>query len=182
VGVGAFNLLDAKFYRSFGGHQPIAMDVLDDVKLGKLVKRNKGQSDFMGAPTLLSIRWQPSFRGLITGLEKNGFAALGYSLIQISLVSLLFFATMIVPYFVPLFVPVQEASGFVAVAVLWHTVFVMAALPFGGSLALFPSFPFASVAMAFAFWRSAWITMRQQGVCWRGSFYPLKRLKREAYR
>ena len=32
AGVGAFNLVDAEFYRSLGGHQPIALDVLDEIE------------------------------------------------------------------------------------------------------------------------------------------------------
>jgi len=40
VGIGAFNLVRKDVYRAVGGHQAIAMRPDDDLKLGKLVKRN----------------------------------------------------------------------------------------------------------------------------------------------
>jgi len=33
-----------------------------------------------------------------------------------------------------------------------------------------------------AFWRSAWITLRQGGVRWRDTFYPLDELRRGLFR
>jgi glycosyltransferase involved in cell wall biosynthesis len=42
AGVGAFNLVRTQFYREIGGHEQIAMDVLDDVKLGKMIRRAGG--------------------------------------------------------------------------------------------------------------------------------------------
>ncbi len=182
AGVGAFNLLDAKFYRSFGGHEPIAMDVLDDVKLGKLVKRHGGRADFLAAPKLLSVRWQPSLWGVVTGLEKNGFAALNYSVPSILLVTVLFFVTMVSPYVMPWLVPLREGSGFVACVILWHMLYGVTAVRVGGSAMLFLFFPFAAWTLAFTFWRSAWITLRQGGVRWRASFYPLSELRPGIYR
>ncbi|MCA9057710.1 MAG: hypothetical protein KDA85_04400, partial [Planctomycetaceae bacterium] len=42
---------------------------------------------------------------------------------------------------------------------------------------LFPLFPVGAATMAFAFWRSTWITLRNGGVRWRDSFYPLPELR-----
>ncbi|MEZ6059225.1 MAG: glycosyltransferase family 2 protein [Planctomycetaceae bacterium] len=182
AGVGAFNLVDANFYRSFGGHERIAMDVLDDVKLGKLVKRHSGRADFLAAPKLLSLRWQPSLWGVVTGLEKNGFAALNYSVPSILLVTVLFFITMVSPFVVPWLVPLRDGSGFVACAALWHVLYGVTAVRVGGSALLFLFFPFGAWMLAFTFWRSAWITLRQGGVRWRDSFYPLSELRPGIYR
>ncbi len=182
VGIGAFNLVEAEFYRSFGGHTAIAMDVLDDVKLGKMVKQHGGTQDFIGAPALLSIRWYDSLWGVITGLEKNGFAALNYSLTSVLLCTLVFAVTMTLPYFPPLFLPLSEAGGFLATVLLWHVMYGFAAVGFGGSIFLVPFFPVASWLMSFAFWRSAWVTLRQGGVRWRNSFYSLDELRKGLYR
>jgi len=182
VGVGAFNLIDAEFYRSFGGHTAIAMDVIDDVKLGKMVKQHGGTQDFIGAPGLLSIRWYDSLWGVIAGLEKNGFAALNYSLTSVLLCTVVFVVTMMLPYFPPLFLPLSESGGFLATALLWHVMYGIAAVGFGGSIFLVPFFPVASCLMSFAFWRSAWVTLRQGGVRWRNSFYSLDELRKGLYR
>jgi hypothetical protein len=182
AGVGAFNLIDARFYRSIGGHQPIALDVLDDVKLGKLVKNNGGRQDFQSGPELLSIRWQPSLWGVITGLEKNGFAALNYSLPQIGLVTVAFLSTMILPYVAAAALPFPTNSGFLAAALVWHLCYGAASALAGGGWKLAPLFPVAACIMAFAFWRSAFITLRQGGVRWRDSFYPLSQLRPAVYK
>lgn len=187
AGVGAFNLVDADFYRRAGGHEPIRMDVLDDVKLGKLMKRSGGRSDFLLADEWLSVRWQPSLWGVVTGLEKNAFASLNYSLLQISLVTLLFVLLFTLPIVLPLLVPAglvgfAPASGFLALAVLWHLLFAFLVWPLEGALLMVPLFFCGPWLMAFAYWRSAVITLRQGGVRWRNSFYPLGQLRAALYR
>ncbi len=181
AGVGAFNLVEAKFYRSIGGHNPIAMDILDDVKLGKLIKKNGGTIDFQMAQKLLSVRWQPSLWGVVTGLEKNGFASLNYSVRQLLVVTMVFLLTMVFPYVSPLVLSLENASGFVATAILWHLVFAFVVFRAPGGLLLTPLFPVGAWLMAFAYWRSAVITLRQGGVRWRDSFYPLAQLRKRLY-
>ena len=167
AGVGAFNLVDATFYRSLGGHKPIAMDILDDVKLGKMIKKNGGRIDFQLAPKLLSVRWQQSLWGVVTGLEKNWFASLNYSIPQILFVTLVFFLTMVFPYLSPFVLPLRDASGFVATIALWHLLFAFIVSRTPGGLLFAPMFPVGAFVMAFAYWRSAIITLRQGGVRWR---------------
>lgn len=181
AGVGAFNLVDAEFYRSLGGHQQIAMDVLDDVKLGKMIKRNGGRSDFLMAEDWLSVRWQPSLWGVITGLEKNGFASLNYSVPLLLWVTLLMLAVMVFPCIAGFVLPPVIASGFVATAVCWHLVWLSVVLAVPGGWRLIPLFLLGPGLMAFAYWRSAMKTLRQGGVRWRDSFYPLDRLKKALY-
>ncbi len=181
AGVGAFNLVDAKFYRSIGGHTPIAMDILDDVKLGKMIKKNGGTIDFQMAQELLSVRWQPSLWGVVTGLEKNGFASLNYSIPQFLFFTFVFLLTMMFPYVSPFVLTLHNASGFVATAVLWHLAFAFVVFRMPGGLPLTPLFPVGAVLMAFAYWRSTFITLRQGGVRWRDSFYPLAQLRKGLY-
>lgn len=181
AGVGAFNLVDAKFYRSLGGHQPIALDVLDDVKLGKMIKCNGGQSDFQLADDWLSVRWQPSLWGVVTGLEKNGFASLNYSIPQTVMVTVIFILTLVLPFVVPLVLPFTIASGFFATAILWHVVYGWLVIGLPESWKLIPLFLAGPYIMAFANWRSMYITLKQGGVKWRDSFYPLEQLRKAIY-
>ena len=187
AGVGAFNMIRTDFYRKCGGHTPIRMDVLDDVKLGKLVKRSGGNSDFLLAEDWLSVRWQPSLWGVVCGLEKNGFASLNYSLIQISLVTVLFTAIFVLPFAVPLaaaggLVDWSTASGFLAAGLSWHLLFLWLVYSMPQGLRMVPFFLAGPWLMAFAYWRSAVITLRQGGVRWRDSFYSLRQLRGEIYR
>ena len=181
AGVGAFNLVNAGFYRSLGGHEPIAMDVLDDVKLGKMIKKNGGASDFQMADDWLSVRWQPSLWGVVTGLEKNGFASLNYSVRALLFTNLILFVTMVYPCLAYFVLPLSTATGWIATACIWHLVFAFMVYPLPGSWKLMPLFMFGPSLMAFAYWRSAFITLRQGGVKWRDSFYPLKQLRDSMY-
>jgi glycosyltransferase involved in cell wall biosynthesis len=182
AGVGAFNLITSELYRRFDGHQRIAMDVLDDMKLGKLAKQHGGRQDFLGAPDLLSLRWYHSLWGVITGLEKNGFAALNYSLWELLMTSIVFFSTMVAPYVLIMVLPVEQSMGFLAAIATWHVMYALTAARFGGGILQLPMFPIAAWLMAIAFWRSAWVTLRQGGIRWRESFYSLKELRSRIYR
>lgn len=42
--------------------------------------------------------------------------------------------------------------------------------------------PFIYLVLFYAMLRSAWVTVRQGGVCWRETFYPLNLLRRSAVR
>jgi|LauGreDrversion4_2_1035121.scaffolds.fasta_scaffold01917_12 glycosyltransferase involved in cell wall biosynthesis len=187
AGVGAFNLVDAQFYRSVGGHVPIRLDVLDDVKLGKLIKFRGGRSDFLLADGLLSVRWQPSLWGVVTGLEKNAFASVNYSMRGMLFLTLLFSVFFVAPVVVPILslsglVSFRDGIGFAATALLWHVLFAWLAWGQPRFLLQIPLFFAGPFLMAFAWWRSAVITLRQGGVRWRNSFYPLQMLRDAVFR
>lgn len=189
AGVGAFNMVTLPMYQAIDGHKRIAMDVLDDIKLGKLVRQHSGKQDLLAAPKLLSLRWYENLWAVITGLEKNGFAALSYSSFRLAAVTVLFVTTMMAPYPLAVFLPWPEAAGFAATVLLWQAMFAAVTVKFchASSQSLAKSvltsllFPFAAALMAFAFYRSAWKTWRQGGVQWRTTFYDLKTLKRNIY-
>ncbi len=78
VGVGAFNMIRRRAYDGVGTYQALRFEVLDDMKLGKLVK-NAGyvQRVAFGAD-LISIRWAKGAFGVIQNLTKNLFALLSF--------------------------------------------------------------------------------------------------------
>lgn len=181
AGVGAFNLVRRSALDRAGGFLPIRLDVLDDVKLGKLLKRTGGRSETLRAGTLLSIRWQQSAWACITGLEKNAFAAAGYSLPR-----MLFMLTVIAAvYLGPLIGTLAagpDRTGFVAALVLSHILYAFNAWLFGHSPWVMPLFIPSGLALIFAFARSTWITLSRGGVRWRETFYPLSLLRQNLYR
>lgn len=189
AGVGAFNMVTQTIYEAIGGHRRIALDVLDDIKLGKLVRQEGGKQDLLAAPKLLSLRWYDNLWAVITGLEKNGFAALSYSGFRLAGVTVLFVATMMAPYVLAALLSWPQSAPYWATILLWHTMFAGVTVKFRqtSSLSLMQSlltsllFPLAAILMAFAFYRSAWKTWRQGGVQWRTTFYDLQTLKHNIY-
>ncbi len=182
VGVGAFNLVRAEAYRQTGGHQPIRLDVLDDVKLGKLMKRTGFRQDLLSADDLVQVRWQESAWSVIRGLEKNAFASVDYSLAKLAILSLAGLALLLPPYAAAWLWPDGRSLGFVASLLLMHIVYAVLGHRLGGGWMVCPVLPLAALGMLFAFWRSAWITLRQGGVRWRETFYPLETLRRNLFR
>ncbi|MHC4876060.1 MAG: glycosyltransferase family 2 protein [Planctomycetota bacterium] len=181
-GVGAFNLVRRSTYEQLGGHDPIRMDVLDDVKLGKLFFRNRMTADCLVAEKAVTVRWQNSAWGVIRGLEKNAFAGVHYSVPSLLGFTLLFIAIFLAPWLPAVLLPLDQSAGFVATLGLLHATFVRLSVAFGGSVAVLPGLLPGALGVLFAFLRSAVITLRQGGVRWRDTFYPIDELRRGVYR
>src|SRR5208282_3416979 len=78
MGVGAFNLVRRSVYDAVGTYRALRMEVLDDMKLGKVVK-NAGfaQRNVFGGD-LISLRWARGAMGVVDNLTKNFFAVLSF--------------------------------------------------------------------------------------------------------
>jgi glycosyltransferase involved in cell wall biosynthesis len=78
MGVGAFNLIRRSVYEAIGTYQALRMEILDDMKLGKVVK-NAGyaQRNVFGAD-LISIRWAKGAMGMVNNLTKNFYAVMSF--------------------------------------------------------------------------------------------------------
>ena len=79
MGMGAFQLLRRSTYEAVGTHRCLAMEVVDDVKLGKLVKRAGFRSGVALSEERIRLRWQDGVGNIIRGLTKNSFAFHGYN-------------------------------------------------------------------------------------------------------
>ena len=181
IGIGAFNLVRTEVYQQVGGHAAIKLDVLDDIKLGKLIKNYYYKQDFYLGIEQLKVRWQPSAWGVITGVEKNSFASFHYSLLRVSLATLVFLLFFIAPFIVPFLYPLSQTIGFLITVGLLHLCYATIAVLFSSGLRVTPLLFFSSLALAFAIWRSAYITIKNGGVRWRDTIYPLDVLKKNLY-
>jgi glycosyltransferase involved in cell wall biosynthesis len=78
IGVGAFNLVRRNGYDAVGSYEALRMEVVDDMKLGKVVK-NAGfaQRNVFGGD-LISLRWARGAMGVVNNLTKNFFAVLSF--------------------------------------------------------------------------------------------------------
>lgn len=180
-GVGAFNLVRRSALDRANGFEPIKLDILDDVKLGKLLKRTGSTGAVLRAADGLQIRWQSSAWACITGLEKNAFASANYSVAQLlwicGVTSFVFCGPVAGAIFAG-----EARLGYVAAVVLSHSLYGFNAWLFGHSFWLFPMLMPSGLAFVFAFLRSGWVTLRQGGVRWRDTFYPLEVLRRGVFR
>jgi len=181
LGMGAFNMVRRSAYDRCGGHAAIRLDVLDDVKLGKLIKSNGLRQDALDASGGLRVQWQESFFGVIRGLEKNGFAIFDYSLVKRFGYSAVVCLFQLFPYAAVVIWPDLRGSGWLASVLFLHLATALTAKLLGSSSVVSLGLPVAIFALLYTMWRSAYLTLSQQGVRWRDTFYPLSLLRENVY-
>lgn len=177
VGIGAFNLVRADSYRRMGTHQAIAMRPDDDVKLGKLVKKNGFASDLVVGAEHVSVEWYHSLAEVVRGLRKNGFAGVDYRL------SVVLFATVsMLVFFIGPFVAVWVTEGWTrvlyAIAVgLMLMMYAGAAREQRAPVWHALLFPVACVLFLVVLWNATIYALWNRGIEWRGTHYPLDELR-----
>lgn len=174
-GVGAFNMVRRSAYEEMGGHEPLKLEVGDDLMMGKLFKKRGYRSDFMDGVTEVYVKWQTGIGGIIRGLEKNGFAGARYSLPMALLGSLSLPLTAWLPIVLAVTGPVR--LPFLSVIAVKTVVIIACALRARMRVLPAAAYPLASLLMAYALLRSTWITLSGGGVTWRDTFYPLAQLR-----
>ncbi len=178
VGVGAFQLLRRSAYETSGTHRRLAMEVIDDMKLGKIVKQAGFRSGCAVAQDLVAVRWHAGVGNLVRGVTKNFFAGAGYDL-RLVTVQL---AALLVMDILP-FVGVVFGHGWIRA---FSAIAVLIALSFHVGVAwvmrVSPLYalthPVGAALFFYMLLRSTVVTLRQGGIVWRDTFYPLEELKR----
>jgi cellulose synthase/poly-beta-1,6-N-acetylglucosamine synthase-like glycosyltransferase len=178
AGIGAFNLVRRTAYKEIGGHEALRLEVADDLMLGKRIKQAGYRQEVLLATSHLRLRWLEGVRGIVLGLEKNGFAAIGYSIPFLLLITAFVVGFYAVPYLGILAFRDARIFGYVATVLLMHGTYGYFASFHRNGWLLAPALPVAAFIYLFTLWRSAVLTLRRKGVVWRETFYPLEVLKR----
>jgi glycosyltransferase involved in cell wall biosynthesis len=178
VGVGAFQMVRRSAYESCGTHRRLAMEVLDDVKLGKIVKLGGFRSAVAVAQAAVSVRWHAGFTNLVRGVEKNFFAGAGFSLPSAIAQIFALLAFHVLPLLGLLFghgwIRLIAGVGFLVPLLFQVAVDVVMRVPPLYALA----FPLSACMFAFMLARSTFLALWRRGIFWRGTFYPLDELRR----
>jgi glycosyltransferase involved in cell wall biosynthesis len=178
MGVGAFNMVRRSVYEKVGTYEALRMEVLDDMKLGKVVK-NAGfaQRNVFGGD-LISIRWAKGAAGVVRNLTKNFFAVLSFQWWRtlISAFGLLFLNLM------P-FLGVLLAHGWMrlpyAIALLsMFLIYVGMSWRSAVPAYYFLLHPVSTILFTYTLLRSMFHTLWNDGIVWRGTKYPLEELRK----
>lgn len=178
IGVGAFNLVRTRAYRSVGGHARIALRPDDDVKLGKLLKSAGYRQELRHAPDALCVTWYASVREFVKGLEKNVLAGLDYraALGLAGLGMLLCLEAM--PFAVIAWgdarAQIAAAAAILVAVISLAGILREARAPVAAAVLA----PAAALVFVYACTRSILLTYARGGIVWRGTFYPLSELRR----
>ncbi|MGH9681320.1 MAG: glycosyltransferase [Candidatus Acidiferrales bacterium] len=178
VGIGAFQLVRRTAYEKCGGHRRLRMDVIEDMKLAKIVKQAGLRSGVAVAQDMVQVRWHEGVRNVIRGVTKNMFAACHYS-------PYLAFAAILLT----LFMSVLPLLG-LAFATGWAR--ALAGIAAGGAVLIHAAIlrgtkasplyglthPLGALLFCWMLTRSAAATLWRGGVVWRETFYPLDELRK----
>lgn len=178
VGVGAFQLLKRSAYEASGTHRRLAFEVVDDMKLGKIIKQSGFRSGTGIAQDAVVVRWHAGFGNLIRGVTKNFFAALGFNLAFVAASVSALLLTNVLPVAGLCF-----GHGWIRV---FSAIAILIALGFHAGVDVVMrvsplyaiTYPLGAIFFAYMLLRSTVITLKQGGILWRDTFYPLDELKR----
>jgi glycosyltransferase involved in cell wall biosynthesis len=178
IGVGAFQLLRRSVYDAIGTHRRLAMEVVDDMKLGKLVKEGGYRSGIASSDELVQVRWQEGFLSVVRGVTKNMFAGMGFSVARTFAGVFLLFLISVLPFLALGFAhgPALAAAGVsAAIAIIIHGQMAREA---GASPLYGLAHPLGALIFIYMILRSMVVTLWRGGIVWRGTFYPLKELRK----
>ena len=176
LGLGAFNLVRTSAYRECGGYEALRLTVLDDVKLGLLLRRaGKRTRAFLGCKDV-ECHWGTSLAGMVKIMEKNYFAALEF---RVPLALGCCLSMVLLCCFVVLGVFSQSAIGFAAalspLCLVVPAVILARRVGWSGWVAVVT--PLVIPVFIWALLNSTFVTLRHGGIRWRETFYSLDTLR-----
>ena len=178
MGVGAFNLVRRSVYDTVGTYEALRMEVLDDMKLGKVVKKAGFAQRNVFGKDLISVRWGHGAFGIVNNLTKNFFAVLSFQVWR-TVISALGLAFL---NFGP-FLGICLAHGWMRVpyAVALVSMFaIYVGMSWRSAVPAYYFFlhPVSAAMFIYTLLRSMALTLWNGGIVWRGTKYPLEELRR----
>lgn len=178
MGVGAFNLVRRDAYQAVGTFERLRMEVVDDMKLGKVIKNAGFRQRVVFGDDLIEIRWARGARGVVTNLTKNFFAVMSFQTWRalLSCVGLAFLNL------VPLLgILIAHGWSRIAYGVALASIFLLYA-GMWRRLKIHPGYfllhPVSTVLFIYTMVRSTFLALWKGGVEWRGTKYPLDELRK----
>jgi glycosyltransferase involved in cell wall biosynthesis len=179
MGVGAFNMIRRTVYEALGTYRALRFDVLDDMKLGKVVKSGGyAQRNVFGA-NLVSIRWAKSAWGVVDNLTKNFFALMSFqwpralaSCFVLAFLNLMPFAGICLAHG-------WDRLGYAVALFSMFSIYVGMSRKSDIPPYYFVLHPISTALFVYTMLRSTFLTLARGGVVWRGTFYPLDELRKE---
>ncbi len=179
MGVGAFNMVRRRSYEQVGGHAGIKSHPIDDIMLGKIIKEAGLRQECLSGYDFVTVEWYHSTGAMINGLMKNIFALANFNTaLALSGAVGIGLLTILPPWGVLLCH--GPARIFFALTVVLRLAFFSQAARYGGlSPWLAPAALVTPYITVYTIIRATFLTLKNNGITWRGSHYPLDELRRK---
>lgn len=179
MGVGAFNLVRRSAYEAAGTHKVISLRPDDDLKLGERLKSAGFRQNIVYGESEISLKWYTGLGAFVSGLMKNTFSVANYNIFMAFGMAMSTLLLIVLPWPLLLFFgypyPLFAAGIFLAQLVImlgvkgmrahwWHALLI----------------PFSGLVMVYIILVSSYRTLKQGGIYWRNSFYPLEELRKQS--
>ena len=181
LGLGAFNLVRSSAYHECGGYEALRLTVLDDMKLGRLLRRlGKRTRAFLGDRDV-ECHWSQTLLGMVQIMEKNYFAAVDF---RLGLALAAGFAGVLLVSAAVLGLLTGTKAGLAAALAPFS--FILPAVILAGRLG-WPGYvalltPFMFPVLLYAMFNSVFTTLRRGGIWWRDTFYSIETLRKGTVR
>ena len=154
------------------------MEVLDDMKLGKVVKNAGFRQRNVFWADLISIRWARGAMGVVRNLTKNFFAILSFQWPR-TLLSCAVLAFLNLGPFVGVWLTHGWLRGLYEVA-LGSMFLIYVGMSQRSPVPAYYFFlhPISTILFVYTLLRSMIVTLWNDGIVWRGTKYPLEELRK----
>jgi len=178
MGVGAFNMVRRKAYDAVGTYQALRMEVLDDMKLGKVVKNAGFAQRNVFGEDLISLRWAKGAFGVVNNLTKNFFAVLSFqvwrTLAAIAALAFLNLGPFLGIWLAHGWLRLPYGVALSSISLIYWGMAPRSAVP----AYYFFLHPVSTSLFVYTLLRSMGHTLRNSGIVWRGTKYPLEELRK----
>ncbi len=178
MGVGAFNMVRRSVYDSVGTYRALRMEVVDDMKLGKIVKNSGFAQRNVFGEDLISLHWAKGAFGIVNNLTKNVFAVLSFqwwrTVITIIGLGFLNLGPFLGVFLAHGWARVPYAIALISLFGIYRGMSGMSAVP----SYYFFLHPVSTSLFMYTLLRSMILTLWNGGIVWRGTKYPLDELRK----
>jgi glycosyltransferase involved in cell wall biosynthesis len=178
MGVGAFNMVRRSVYNAVGTYRALRMEVLDDMKLGKVIKNAGFAQRNVFGEDLISLHWAKGAFGIVNNLTKNFFAVLSFQWPR-TVASIMGLGFLNLGPFLGVFLAhgwarVPYAIALASLFLIYYGMSARSAVP----AYYFFLHPISTSLFMYTLMRSMFHTLRNDGIVWRGTKYPLDELRK----
>jgi glycosyltransferase involved in cell wall biosynthesis len=178
MGVGAFNMVRRPVYESVGTYRALRMEVLDDMKLGKVIKNAGFAQRNVYGEDLISLRWAKGAFGVVNNLTKNFFAVLSFQWWR-TIITIIGLGFLNLGPFLGIFLAhgwarIPYGVALVSLFAVYYGMSFRSPIP----PYYFFLHPVSTSLFMYILLRSMVHALWNDGIVWRGTKYPLEELRK----
>ncbi len=179
IAVGQYMLFKKSSLEKIGGYESVKNAMVEDVSMGKLIKKNNMQLIVLNGIEMVSCRMYRNFSQVWEGFSKNIFAGLGFSFVTMLCIIIFYFIFFVLPfYWVTYFLITQGFSllSLICLAQISINYFIRFTLSFKYKLSFTSSIlhPFGILTVILITLNSWRLVAFTKGPSWKGRSYKLK--------